>query len=90
MPNWRGEDSCVVLLFLYMSSCSWKPLNHFFMPNGTRVKNNTISLCFVYKNSVADPGCFSRIPDSNFTISDSGSKRYRIPDPEPRKKFKYF
>ncbi len=40
MPNWRGEDSCVVLLFLYMSSCSWKPLNHFFMPNGTRVKNN--------------------------------------------------
>ncbi len=32
-------------------------------------------------NSVADPGCLSRIPDPNFSISDPGSKTIKIPDP---------
>jgi hypothetical protein len=40
--------------------------------------------------SVADPGCFSRIPntyfsipDLNFSITDPGSRVERIPDPGP-------
>ncbi len=37
------------------------------------------SECGYPKPSVADPGCSSRIPDSNFSIPDTGSKRF--PDP---------
>jgi hypothetical protein len=37
--------------------------------------------------SVADPGCFSRIPKPNFF--HPGSKRLRIPDPDCIKELKY-
>jgi hypothetical protein len=40
--------------------------------------------------SVADPGSLSRIRDPNFSIPDQESKRFRIPDPDPHKEFKYY
>jgi hypothetical protein len=40
--------------------------------------------------SVADPGCLSRIPDPNFSIPDSGSKRFRIPDRDPHPRIQVF
>jgi hypothetical protein len=40
--------------------------------------------------SVADPGCLSRIPDTNNSIPDPGSKRLRIPDLDPHRRLSIF
>jgi hypothetical protein len=39
---------------------------------------------------VADPGCLSRILDSNFLIPDPGSSVKKIPDPQPHQRSKVF
>jgi hypothetical protein len=41
-------------------------------------------------NSVADPGCLSRIPDLNFFHPGSRVKRFWIPDPDPHQRIKVF
>jgi hypothetical protein len=42
------------------------------------------------KNSAADPGCFCRIPDMNFSIQDPGFKSKRSRIQIRIKEFKYF
>ena len=44
----------------------------------------------VRNTSVADPGCFTRITDPNFSIPDPGSKRFQIPDPHPHQRMSVF
>jgi hypothetical protein len=46
----------------------------------------TYAMISLVYNSVADPGCLSRIPDPTFSIPDPGSELSpsRIPDPHKR------
>jgi hypothetical protein len=54
-----------------------------------------ISYAGYLHSSIADPGCLSRIPESNFSIPYpgfwiQGPKRFGIPDPDPHQRIEGF
>jgi hypothetical protein len=38
------------------------------------------------ESGVTDQGCLTRMSNPNFSIPYSGSKKFRIPDPDPRQR----
>ncbi len=92
------RDSSAVCLMLHSGAlkpsmltawCGFRPswMNALAASLMTHSRGNTMLF-----HSVADPECLFRIPDpdQNFSIPDPGSKRSRIPDPDPHQRISAF